>query len=122
MVPTTNATFRDMPNTNSFRISIQNNLVPTTKTPKPVPQCLLVHTKQKKQTTKVTLSYDCRKTIPVDRCRHLEKGQPMCMTQYYRLFTTYRAPGIDHDSQISYQNKTQPAPQHVLVICKNQVR
>ena len=32
--------------------------------------------------------------IPVDRARYKAKGQPLCMQQYGRLFSTYRVPGL----------------------------
>lgn len=58
--------------------------------------------------------------LPVDRARHNKKGQPMCMEQYYRLFTSYRVPGIKKDSLISNNSKLLPDPEHIIVISKNQ--
>ena len=85
-------------------------------------QQLSIHKKLTWNTFKEYISFFFySRSMPIDRCRHSEKGQPMCMEQYYRLFTTYRAPGINHDSQISYGNSGRPEPQHVLVICRNQV-
>lgn len=57
----------------------------------------------------------------MDRARHNKKGQPMCMEQYYRLFTSYRVPGIKKDSLISNNSKLLPDPEHIIVISKNQV-
>ena len=37
------------------------------------------------------------RNIPVDRARYKVKGQPLCMAQYGRLFTTYRVPGAVRD-------------------------
>ena len=34
--------------------------------------------------------------LPVDRARSREKGQPFCMEQYYRLFTSYRYEQVEH--------------------------
>lgn len=62
-----------------------------------------------------------RRGLPVDRARHNKKGQPMCMEQYYRLFTSYRVPGIKKDSLISNNSKLLPDPEHIIVISKNQV-
>jgi hypothetical protein len=59
--------------------------------------------------------------IPIDRARHKEKGQPLCMEQYYRLFTNYRIPGVTKDSLISNNTRLMPEPEHIIVICKNQV-
>jgi len=57
----------------------------------------------------------------MDRARSREKGQPLCMEQYYRLFTSYRYPGIERDSLVtSYTSGDEP--EHVIVACKNQVR
>uniref|UniRef100_K1QIX3 Choline O-acetyltransferase n=1 Tax=Magallana gigas TaxID=29159 RepID=K1QIX3_MAGGI len=44
----------------------------------------------------------------------------MCMEQYYRLFTSYRVPGIKKDSLISNNSKLLPDPEHIIVISKNQ--
>ena len=50
------------------------------------------------------------------------KGQPLCMDQYYRLFSSYRVPGIEKDVLVSSaQNNTKPDQQHIIVICKKQV-
>nr|BAO00804.1 choline acetyltransferase [Ambigolimax valentianus] len=38
-------------------------------------------------------------TLPVERCKSKEKGQPLCMEQHYRLFTSYRQPGRERDIQ-----------------------
>ena len=56
----------------------------------------------------------------MDRATSREKGQPMCMEQYYRLFTSYRYPGVERDSLVtSYTSGDDP--EHVIVACKNQV-
>lgn len=68
-----------------------------------------------------TLSF-YRRGLPIDRARHKEKGQPMCMEQYYRLFTSYRCPGIPKDALICNTSNLMPEPEHIIVICKNQVR
>ncbi|OWF36575.1 choline O-acetyltransferase-like [Mizuhopecten yessoensis] len=58
--------------------------------------------------------------LPIDRARHKIKGQPLCMEQYYRLFTSYRVPGVNKDSLISNTSKLMREPEHIIVICKNQ--
>lgn len=60
----------------------------------------------------------CSKGLPVDRCRHKVKGQPLCMAQYYRLFTSYRRPGVAKDEVISRDSTD---GDHIVVACKNQV-
>jgi len=42
------------------------------------------------------------------------------MEQYYRLFTSYRYPGVERDSLVtSYTSGDEP--EHIIVACKNQV-
>ena len=63
--------------------------------------------------------------LPIDRARSREKGQPFCMEQYYRLFTSYRYPGIEKDNLVtSYGGggtNDFAEPEHIIVVCKNQV-
>ncbi|CAH0384960.1 unnamed protein product [Bemisia tabaci] len=63
-----------------------------------------------------------RRALPIERATSREKGQPLCMAQYYRLLTSYRRPGLQCDRLISTENsplyKDDP---HVIVICKNQM-
>lgn len=61
-----------------------------------------------------------RRLLPIDRARSRERGQPLCMEQYYRLFTSYRYPGVERDSLVtSYTSDDEP--EHIIVACKNQV-
>ncbi|KAI0235638.1 Choline O-acetyltransferase [Lamellibrachia satsuma] len=60
------------------------------------------------------------RSLPIDRARHRAKGQPLCMEQYYRLFTTYRVPGVTKDVLVRPDESIMPEPEHVIVICKNQ--
>lgn len=48
--------------------------------------------------------------------------QPMCMAQYYRIFATYRAPGIPKDSQFRSETEYTKARPHIIVACRGQVR
>ena len=64
----------------------------------------------------------CSRGLPIDRARHKEKGQPLCMEQYYKLFTSYRVPGVKKDCLISNHTNLMPEPEHIIVICKNQVQ
>jgi len=44
------------------------------------------------------------------------------MEQYYRLFTSYRYPGLKTDILKVQINGISSAPEHIIVVCKNQVR
>jgi choline O-acetyltransferase len=57
--------------------------------------------------------------LPVDRCTCREKGQPLCMEQYYRLFSTYRLPGVTKDVQINYEDNN--SLEHCIVMSRNQI-
>ena len=60
--------------------------------------------------------------MPVDRCNTREKGQPLCMEQYYRLFNSYRRPGVEKDNLIALPPKPcgQGLSEHIIVLCKGQ--
>nr|CAH0108343.1 unnamed protein product [Daphnia galeata] len=54
-----------------------------------------------------------RQLLPQDRALSREKGQPLCMAQYQRLFASYRMPGLEQD-----QLKNFPPPdenEHIIV-------
>lgn len=59
--------------------------------------------------------------LPADRCSCREKGQPLCMEQYYRLFSSYRIPGIIKDKLIDSSRNLNLEPEHIIVICRNQM-
>ncbi|GAB1602932.1 hypothetical protein Ahia01_000573500, partial [Argonauta hians] len=61
------------------------------------------------------------RSLPIDRARSNRKGQPLCMEQYYRLFTSYRVPGLNKDMLVTNSTKLMPEPEHIIVICKNQL-
>uniref|UniRef100_A0A665W615 Choline O-acetyltransferase n=1 Tax=Echeneis naucrates TaxID=173247 RepID=A0A665W615_ECHNA len=44
--------------------------------------------------------------LPVDYARGQLAGTPMCMKQYYRLFTSYRLPGPDMDTLVAQEKYT----------------
>ncbi|GFS06514.1 choline acetyltransferase [Elysia marginata] len=60
----------------------------------------------------------CRRTLPIERCKYKEKGQPMCMEQHYRLFTSYREPGRDRDIQRT--DTGTPGRDFIIVACNDQ--
>ena len=62
-----------------------------------------------------------RRELPIDRCSCREKGQPMCMEQYYRLFTSYRLPGLDKDKLVDSSTNLSLEPEHIIVISRNQM-
>ncbi|XP_065077802.1 choline O-acetyltransferase isoform X3 [Ochlerotatus camptorhynchus] len=53
-----------------------------------------------------------------ERATSREKGQPLCMAQYYRLLGSCRRPGEKQDSQYLPEQRTD---QHVIVCCRNQM-
>ncbi|KAK3595681.1 hypothetical protein CHS0354_026899 [Potamilus streckersoni] len=58
--------------------------------------------------------------LPIDRCRQNKKGQPLCMEQYYHLFSSCRVPGVRKDSLISNFAKRMSEQEHIIVVCMNQ--
>uniref|UniRef100_A0A1I8IMQ7 Choline O-acetyltransferase n=2 Tax=Macrostomum lignano TaxID=282301 RepID=A0A1I8IMQ7_9PLAT len=60
--------------------------------------------------------------LPVERVRHHKKGQPLCMEQYYRLFSSYRRPGVAKDEQVLNLDRDPFDPEYVIVACNDQVR
>ncbi len=57
--------------------------------------------------------------LPQDRALSREKGQPLCMAQYQRLFASYRTPGLEQDQLRSF-----PPPdenEHIIVAHQGQV-
>jgi len=67
------------------------------------------------------LTLMCRRGLPIDRARHREKGQPLCMEQYYRLFSSYREPGVEKDKLRTSNDKSLEESDHVIVMCRNKV-
>lgn len=57
--------------------------------------------------------------LPIERATSREKGQPLCMAQYYRLLGSCRRPGDPRDSQ--YLPEKDRSDQHVIVTCRNQM-
>ncbi|XP_037542682.1 choline O-acetyltransferase [Nematolebias whitei] len=58
--------------------------------------------------------------LPVDYARGQLAGTPLCMEQYYRLFTSYRLPGSERDTLVAQESTVMPEPEHIIVACKNQ--
>ncbi|XP_034041434.1 choline O-acetyltransferase isoform X2 [Thalassophryne amazonica] len=58
--------------------------------------------------------------LPVDYARGQLAGTPLCMDQYYRLFTSYRLPGPERDTLVAQKSSVMPEPEHIIVACKNQ--
>jgi choline O-acetyltransferase len=69
----------------------------------------------------IIFSFNNSKELPVDRLSCREKGQPLCMEQYYRLFTSYRAPGVEKDNLTDSSASMMLEPEHIIVISRNQV-
>ncbi|KAF7655919.1 hypothetical protein LDENG_00048450 [Lucifuga dentata] len=60
------------------------------------------------------------RALPVDYARGQLAGTPLCMEQYYRLFTSYRLPGPESDTLVAQESSVMPEPEHIIVACKNQ--
>ncbi|XP_075698923.1 choline O-acetyltransferase [Rhinoderma darwinii] len=58
--------------------------------------------------------------LPVDYARGQLSGQPMCMKQYYGLFSSYRLPGGAKDTLVAQESSIMPEPEHIIVACNNQ--
>ncbi|XP_055550959.1 choline O-acetyltransferase isoform X2 [Wyeomyia smithii] len=53
-----------------------------------------------------------------ERANSREKGQPLCMAQYYRLLGSCRRPGEQRDSQYLPEKRSD---EHVIIFCRNQM-
>ncbi|XP_068162148.1 choline O-acetyltransferase-like isoform X2 [Antennarius striatus] len=60
------------------------------------------------------------RALPLDFARGQLAGTPLCMEQYYRLFTSYRYPGLKSDTLKVKMDSTSSGPEHIIVACKNQ--
>uniref|UniRef100_A0A8L0DM52 Choline O-acetyltransferase n=1 Tax=Oncorhynchus mykiss TaxID=8022 RepID=A0A8L0DM52_ONCMY len=60
-----------------------------------------------------------RRALPVDFSRGQLAGTPLCMKQYYRLFNTYRLPGLKRDTLVIHETGS-TEQEHIIVACKNQ--
>ncbi|KAM4636173.1 choline O-acetyltransferase [Discoglossus pictus] len=58
--------------------------------------------------------------LPVDYARGQLSGHPMCMKQYYGLFSSYRLPGGTKDTLVAQESSVMPEPEHIIVACNNQ--
>ncbi|KAG2462832.1 CLAT acetyltransferase, partial [Polypterus senegalus] len=61
-----------------------------------------------------------RHALPPDCARGQLAGTPLCMEQYYRLFSSYRLPGCKKDTLVAQKSSIMPEPEHVIIACKNQ--
>ncbi|KAM7336367.1 hypothetical protein ACRRTK_004860 [Alexandromys fortis] len=59
-------------------------------------------------------------SLPTDSAKGQLSGQPLCMKQYYRLFSSYRLPGHTQDTLVAQKSSVMPEPEHVIVACRNQ--
>ncbi|XP_069316600.1 choline O-acetyltransferase [Eulemur rufifrons] len=59
-------------------------------------------------------------SIPMDCATGQLSGQPLCMKQYYGLFSSYRLPGHTQDMLVAQKSSIMPEPEHVIVACCNQ--
>ncbi|XP_037659841.1 choline O-acetyltransferase [Choloepus didactylus] len=59
-------------------------------------------------------------SIPTDSAKGQLSGQPLCMKQYYQLFSSYRLPGHTQDTLVAQKSSIMPEPEHIIVACCNQ--
>ncbi|NWV67133.1 CLAT acetyltransferase, partial [Malurus elegans] len=59
-------------------------------------------------------------TLPPDFSRGQLSGHPLCMKQYYGLFSSYRLPGCTKDTLVAQKSNVMPEPEHIIVACNNQ--
>lgn len=62
-----------------------------------------------------------RRELPVEKAASREKGQPLCMAQYYRLMKSYREPGLVKDRLVNFESDLTLSRPHIIVACKSQV-
>ncbi|XP_063262576.1 choline O-acetyltransferase [Prinia subflava] len=58
--------------------------------------------------------------LPPDFSRGQLSGHPLCMKQYYGLFSSYRLPGRTKDTLVAQKSNVMPEPEHIIVACNNQ--
>ncbi|XP_004388024.1 choline O-acetyltransferase [Trichechus manatus latirostris] len=59
-------------------------------------------------------------SLPTDCAKGQLSGQPLCMRQYYGLFSSYRLPGHTQDTLVAQKSSVMPEPEHIIVACQNQ--
>lgn len=57
----------------------------------------------------------------MEKATSREKGQPLCMAQYYRLMKSYREPGLVKDRLLDVESDLTISRPHIIVACKSQV-
>ncbi|XP_058478002.1 choline O-acetyltransferase-like [Solea solea] len=60
------------------------------------------------------------RALPADVGRGQLAGTPLCMEQYYRLFTSYRYPGLKTDTLKVQVKAASSAEEHIVVACRSQ--
>ncbi|XP_061692344.1 choline O-acetyltransferase isoform X2 [Syngnathoides biaculeatus] len=60
------------------------------------------------------------RALPAEYARGQHAGTPLCMEQYYRIFSAYRLPGQTRDTLVARDGRAAPEPEHIIVACKNQ--
>ncbi|KAA0718026.1 Choline O-acetyltransferase [Triplophysa tibetana] len=60
-------------------------------------------------------------SLPVEEGRGQQAGTPLCMDQYYKVFSSYRLPGPKTDTLVAQRSTVMPEPEHIIVACKNQL-
>ncbi|XP_060527166.1 choline O-acetyltransferase-like isoform X1 [Cylas formicarius] len=62
------------------------------------------------------------KALPVEKATSREPGQPLCMSQYYRILGCCRIPGRIRDAQYiaEFPKDGEQLSEHVIVMCRSQ--
>ncbi|XP_037547050.1 choline O-acetyltransferase-like [Nematolebias whitei] len=60
------------------------------------------------------------RALPLEFARGQLAGTPLCMEQYYRLFNSYRYPGLKTDTLKVHMTLDSSVLQHIIVVCKSQ--
>lgn len=64
----------------------------------------------------------CRGELPLERATSREKGQPLCMQQFYRLLGVCRLPAAGRDRLHLPPPHADDQEELVIVACRNYVR
>ena len=63
------------------------------------------------------LQYDCSESLEVE----VLAGRPLCMAQYFKVFSTCRIPDQKRDRLVCYPPNKPNAPRHIVIIHNNEV-
>lgn len=73
-------------------------------------------------THKLLSSFSHRNELPPEAVVVNGESQPLCMAQYYRIFTSYRLPGITKDTLLKAETEYTKSRPHIIVLCNGEVK